>query len=276
MSDDVRRWSEELARDPASLVFLQLGETLRRQGQLDIALRIAARGLERHPRNADAHDLVARIAVDRGELASAAAEWETVLRLDPTHVGALKGIGFVRFQEGRHADAEGYLTQAAALAGAGEVQAALEHVRRSSAPAKVVEDDYEPVALADPRRLFADLLLDDGQTALLLDAQGCVLGGMYVDADGVDVGQEIGAHLSGISDEVRRAMRRLDIGEWRSIVFESQVAVVAMSPAAEDGVLVVAAAKTTPLGSLKRLMERCLGRAASWLSETSRAPEGNT
>jgi len=273
MSDEIRRWSEELARDPGSLVFLQLGESLRRQGQLDIALRIAARGLERHPRNADAHDLVARIAVDRGELASAMAEWEAVLRLDPNHLGALKGIGFVRFQEGRPADAEGYLTRAAALGGAADVQVALEHVRRSSAPIRAIDD--ETVAVTDPQRLFADLLRDVGQTALLLDAQGCVLGGMYVDADGVDVGQEIGAHLSGISDEVRRAMRRLDVGSWRSIVFETQLAVVAMSPTAEDGVLVVAAAKTTPLGSLKRLLERCLERAARWLAHTSRAGGGN-
>lgn len=273
MSDEIRRWSDELARDPGSLVFLQLGESLRRQGQLDVALRIAARGLERHPDNADAHDLVARIAVDRGELAAATAEWEAVLRLDPNHLGALKGIGFVRFQEGRHADAEGYLTQVAALGGAEDVQAALDHVRRTSAPIRAV--DEETVSFGDPQRLFADLLLDQGQTALLLDAQGCVLGGMYVDAEGVDVGQEIGAHLSGISDEVRRAMRRLDIGAWRSIVFESHVAVVAMSPAAEDGLLVVAAAKTTPLGSLKRLLERCLERAASWLSYTSRTAGGN-
>ena len=39
MADDIRRWSDELARDPASLVFLQLGEALRRQGQLDLALK---------------------------------------------------------------------------------------------------------------------------------------------------------------------------------------------------------------------------------------------
>ena len=71
MADDIRRWSDELARDPSSLVFLQLSEALRRQGQLDVALKIALRGLERHPRNADAHDLVARIAVDRRDFARA-------------------------------------------------------------------------------------------------------------------------------------------------------------------------------------------------------------
>src|SRR5436309_2251305 len=88
MADDVRRWSEELARDPTSLVFLQLGETLRRQAQLDLALKIATRGLERHSHNADAHDLLARIAVDRGELQRAFDEWDMVLGITPGHLGA--------------------------------------------------------------------------------------------------------------------------------------------------------------------------------------------
>ena len=111
MADDIRRWSDELARDPASLVFLQLGEALRRQGQLDVALKIALRGLERHPTNAEAHDLVARIAVDRRDFARAFDEWEAVLRLDPHHLGAMKGLGYVCFQQGRFADAERYLGQ---------------------------------------------------------------------------------------------------------------------------------------------------------------------
>ena len=114
MADEIRRWSDELARDPSSLVFLQLGEALRRQGQIDVALKIALRGLERHPRNVEAHDLVARIAVDRRDFARAFEEWETVLRLEPDHLGAMKGLGYVCFQHGRFADAERYLSQAAA------------------------------------------------------------------------------------------------------------------------------------------------------------------
>ena len=62
MADDVRRLSDELARDPASRVFVPLGEALRRQGQLDLALKVTLRGLERHPHFADGHDLLARIA----------------------------------------------------------------------------------------------------------------------------------------------------------------------------------------------------------------------
>ena len=71
MADEVRLWSDELARDPSSLVCLPLAETLRRQGQLDLAHKVATRGLQRHPHNADAHDQLARIQADRGELQAA-------------------------------------------------------------------------------------------------------------------------------------------------------------------------------------------------------------
>ncbi|MDB4900073.1 MAG: hypothetical protein JWN53_1881, partial [Gemmatimonadetes bacterium] len=88
MIDDVRRLSDELARDPSSRVFVPLGEALRKQGQLDLALKITLRGLERHPHFADGHDLLARVWVDRSELLRAFDEWDMVLRLTPGHAGA--------------------------------------------------------------------------------------------------------------------------------------------------------------------------------------------
>jgi predicted regulator of Ras-like GTPase activity (Roadblock/LC7/MglB family) len=297
MADDVRRWSDELARDPASLVFLPLGETLRRQGQLDLALKIAMRGLERHSHNSDAHDLLARIAVDRGELQRAFDEWDMVLRLTPEHVGALKGMAFVRFQQGSSADAEQYLQRAAERNGGGdaEVTAALANMRaagrgvrdagrgardegrgmrdagsgtRESRAAAAPENGRHPASLIPlpaSRALFADILGEHEQTALLLDDQGLVLAGIYVDGDGNDVGDEVGAELSGVTDAARRATRHLDIGEWKAIVLETEVAVVTMAPSTGDGLLVVAASKATPLGLVRRVLDRCLERARQWL-----------
>ena len=269
MADDIRRWSDELARDPSSLVFLQLGEALRRQGQLDLAHKIATRGLERHPRHADAHDLVARIAVDRRDLARAHEEWETVLQLNPAHVGAMKGLGYVCYQQGRLEDAERYLHRAAAQGAERGVTGALAVVRQSSGAAPAYSGDLP--AVTDPTRIFAELLIDDGQTALLLDGSGYVLGGLYLDSAGNDVSQDVGAQLSGISEEVERSMRHLDIGAWRSIIFETQAAVVAMTPTLDDSLVVVAASRSTPLGLLRRLLERCAERATAWLSTGGRS-----
>ena len=40
MADEIRLWSDELARDPSSLVFIPLAEALRRQGQFDVARKM--------------------------------------------------------------------------------------------------------------------------------------------------------------------------------------------------------------------------------------------
>jgi tetratricopeptide (TPR) repeat protein len=283
MADDVRRWSEELAREPGSLVFLQLGDALRRQQQLDLAQKIASRGLERHPNNPDAHDLLARIAVDRGDLVRARDEWNAALRLAPGHAGAMKGLGYLSFQQGRVDDAERYLREAAS--DEPSVASALRTVRRASgsfaavaphaAPAAGAGAYFPPASSNDPRRLFATLLVDEGQTALLLDASGLVLGGVYIDGSGTDVAQDVGAQLSGISDEVRRSTKYLDVGEWRSITFETRGTVVAMAPSEDGGLLVVAASKVTPLGLLRRLLDRCAARASAWLRD-GRIEHGGT
>ena len=288
MAEDVRRWSDELASDPGSLVFLPLGETLRRQGQLDLALKIAVRGLERHSHNPDAHDLLARIAVDRGELQRAFDEWDMVLRLTPEHIGALKGMAFVRFQQGNTAEAEQYLQRAAERNGGGdaEVTAALANMRAAGRGPRdaggatrderrgaraASENGAHPTPRTPPRgpndarALFAEILGEHEQTALLLDDQGLVLAGIYVDGDGNDVGDEVGAELSGVTDAARRATRHLDIGEWKAIVLETEVAVVTMAPSTGDGLLVVAASKATPLGLVRRVLDRCLERAKQWL-----------
>lgn len=309
-NDDVRLLSEALAADPSSLVFLQLGEALRRRGDLGLALHVALHGVERHPQLADAHDLAARISADRGELDRAVAEWEIVLEQAPAHGGAHKGLGFVCFQLGRLADAAAHLRAALAddpedptlVAAIRTVHAALAHredvaeratipVRRVALPTetahRVVSHAPPPASpspvdrpggaratMALPRELqhadvdagalFDDLLEGQRSAAMLLDADGLVLAGRYLAADGRDLAADIGAQLSGVSDEATRAMRHLGMGGWRQIVFETDAASVAMAPS-QEGVLLVAAARPIPLGFVRRVLERALARAQLWM-----------
>jgi len=305
-NDDIRALSEALAADPASLAFVPLGEALRRRGDLEVALRVALRGVERHPTRADAHDLLARISADRGDLERAIVEWESVLRLVPGHAGARKGLGFICFQLGRLEDAAAHLSAALtidpedgslaaalqtvqselaqrgtsparatvqvsrqALAAAIDVQAAeraalLEAGVRSSPPTIGLASQMH--AADDASTLFDDLLEGQRSAAMLLDADGLVLAGRYVTADGRDLAALIGAQLSGVSDEAARAMRHLGLGAWTQIVFETDAASVAMAPS-QDGVMLVAAARPIPLGFVRRVLEHALRRAAAWMRE---------
>ena len=114
--DEIRVLSAQLAQDPQSLVFLRLGEALRRKGQLDAALRVAVNGLERHPHLADAHDLYARILTDKHDYERAFDEWDMAVRIAPHHTGALKGLAFLYFKVGDVEQAEAHLGREAGRA----------------------------------------------------------------------------------------------------------------------------------------------------------------
>ncbi len=276
MADDIRRLSEELARDPASPVYLQLGEALRKGGQLDLALKVALRGLERHPHDAESHDLLARIAVDRGELERAFDEWDMVRRIAPAHLGARKGMGYVLFKQGKYVEAQTYLSEASELDGEDEtVATALAmvrvHLREGAQGAQGAQgaDRRSPEHPEHPEHLsLFDEITEGGEhTALLLDATGLVMAGTYLTQDGRDVAQEVGAELSGVSDEARRAMRHLGLGDWSSLTVETDAAVVAMAPMRDDALLLVAASKAMPLGLVHRVLDRCVERAGTWLKK---------
>jgi len=315
MADEIRRLSDDLARDPSSLVFMPLADALRRAGQLDLAMRVALRGLDRHPYVADAHDVLARIHADRGDLERAADEWEMTLRLDPSHEQASLGLGFVDFRRGNFEQAEVRL--AAARDGDPGVATALAHVRSAlaarSAGARVPASGFDvpagavvqPAAVPTPapngnrstaserdtpavatpapsriteypppdptrtRQLFAPVLDGDDQMAVLVDADGLVLAGRYLDATGSDVSDIVAAELAGVSSEAERAMRHLGLGAWTSLLVEADQSVVAMTPAPMGSLMVVAASRQTPVGLVRLLLDRALTRARDWLARVS-------
>ncbi len=112
---DLQRWSEELASDPRSLVFLPLARAYRRQNRADAALRLCLRGLEHHPDNVDAHGLLALLYIDRGDHRRAADEWSFVLRLDPSNFDALRGLGFCHLENGELTQARNRLERASLI-----------------------------------------------------------------------------------------------------------------------------------------------------------------
>ena len=135
-SDAVRRLSDVLARDPGSPVALELAELLAARGDVGSARRVAARAAARHPLRAEAHDLVARLAVEQEDWPAAHEAWCCVLSLSAAHaelrVGAWLGRAYVAFRQGSNTDAEHALAQAEAEgASAGAIAAARGRLRES-------------------------------------------------------------------------------------------------------------------------------------------------
>ena len=117
----------------------------------------------------------------------------------------------------------------------------------------------------EARVLFAAAIGEAEQTALLLDASGAPLAGSYIDDNGRDIAVEIGAALSGVGREVSRSMRLLSIGRWTAVVVETDAATIALAPAAEDSVVLLASSSTVPLGLVRRVLVRCAALASNWM-----------
>jgi predicted regulator of Ras-like GTPase activity (Roadblock/LC7/MglB family) len=115
------------------------------------------------------------------------------------------------------------------------------------------------------RTLFATAIGDAEQTALLLDSAGVPPAGSYVDNQGRDISAEIGAALSGVGREVTRSMRLLSLGAWTAVVVETDAATIALAPAPQDSVVLLASASTVPLGLVRRVLTRSVALAINWM-----------
>jgi predicted regulator of Ras-like GTPase activity (Roadblock/LC7/MglB family) len=115
------------------------------------------------------------------------------------------------------------------------------------------------------RTLFATAIGDAEQTALLLDATGLPLAGSYVDDRGSDISAEIGSALGGLSKEVSRSMRLLSLGAWTAVVVETDAATIALAPAPQDSVVLLASSSAVPLGLVRRVLTRSVALAINWM-----------
>ncbi|HMC21414.1 MAG TPA: hypothetical protein VKL19_06180 [Thermoanaerobaculia bacterium] len=115
--------------------------------------------------------------------------------------------------------------------------------------------------------LFATAIGDAEQTALLLDSSGTALAGSYIDQRGRDISGEIGSALSGVSTEVSRSMRLLSIGDWTAVVVETDAATIALAPAADDAVVLLASSLSVPLGLVRRVLSRSVALAINWMRQ---------
>ena len=268
MSDDIRTLTSRLAEEPSSLAFLELGEALRRRGQLDSAYKVARGGVGRYPNLAEAHDLMARILGDQGDLAGAFDAWVEALRLDPMRTSALKGIGFLYFKAGNVADAREHLQRAAEIDP--DDPLIPQALSRMQASARAPEGS--PPGAPHPGLVVTSLVSpaeassgngDSGQ--LLVDGNGLRLSGTLVGPNNEDVGDRVAAELAGVSREAARTAKLLGLGAWQAIAVESPEGNLFLVPPTENTVLLTMRDPSLPMARLGLIAERGAREARAWL-----------
>lgn len=279
MSDDIRVMTSQLAADPTSLVFLPLGEALRRRKQLASAQKVAVAGLSRYPDLADAHDLYARILGDCGDFESAFDEWGIALRLDPAHAGAHKGVGFLYFVAGELPKALDHLQQASSAMPEDEgILAAISRVQEGLVdPGEAPQTDPGPASAPDipniegavqeespPESVFLGFE-GAGDGLLLVDEQGRRLAGGLESPLGQDVADRVAAYLAGVSREASRATKLLNLGTWADLTIQSPDGNFHLTAPSADTILLVARESDVPLGRLAALSDRAAEAAIQWM-----------
>jgi tetratricopeptide (TPR) repeat protein len=91
---------EELRRrvdkDPASILFAQLAEELRRGGEYEDAIRVCRQGLAHHPDYLSARVTLGRALLETAQFEKARSELEQVVRVAPDNLAAIRALAAIQ------------------------------------------------------------------------------------------------------------------------------------------------------------------------------------
>jgi tetratricopeptide (TPR) repeat protein len=116
-------YTEILAKDPRSTVFVPLSEAYRKMGLLEDAIEVAGKGVQTLANYAPGYIALGRALAEHGEWERAAAAFERTLVLEPGNMQGLKGLARVRLTLKQREPARELLKQILAAA-PGDEQAA--------------------------------------------------------------------------------------------------------------------------------------------------------
>ncbi len=252
MNDRIRILADELANNPVSLCFVELGALLRKIGDLTGAERVLAGGVARHPGHVEARSLYGEVLLDRGKLRDAFREWSEVVETEPRDVGARKGLGYLFYKGGQLDEALEHLEMALSIAPMDQ------QVRQAYSRIRKELESEETAASAAPR---------GAGDMMLADSRGRPLTGGLV-TDGRDVSEEVAAYLVGVSDEAARSARMLKLGNWIWITTESGNGCLHISKPTDDSTLVLMGGPGVRPAEVEMRAESAAKTAKDWMDDS--------
>jgi len=178
----IAAYTEILAADPQSTIFVSLSESYRKMGMLDEAHTVALEGLTHLPDYAPGHVVMARIKCQQGEMMASEASFKRALELDPDSLAALVGFSRLYLLLDKKAEARNLLLTARELSPADSVINKLllslpepeiepEVEAETHAPQEDTEPEVVTVAAVEPLETatLADLYLKQGMAEKALN-----------------------------------------------------------------------------------------------------------
>lgn len=117
----ITAYTELLAADPSSNIFVSLSEAYRKMGLLDDAYQVVTKGLVSQPDSAPGHVVLARILCQRDNLSGSIESFLRALELEPDNLAALVGCSRVYLLRQQFSEARQMLTHARELSPADPV-----------------------------------------------------------------------------------------------------------------------------------------------------------
>ena len=261
MRRSLRELSAEVATNPNSTAFVELAAAYRERGDLQRALWLCLRGLQRHPTHVQAHYELGCIYEARGERELALDEWSIVQQLSPEHLQARLALIRLYVEEGRRAEAESEIKAAHALAPGDPIVAELWNKLETIGDAST--DSQEA-------GVFDDLVARSPGTlgVLLADAEGKVIVG-HMSQQGVESDMALAVNLNSARAEGARVASYLNLGDLKGLVVEGETARLTVSSMGEH-VIIAATSRDVPAGRAVRVVQRAWEVANSYLSENGR------
>lgn len=102
LSPEIAELKKKLEENPDSLVFAPLADAHRKSGQLEEALLVCKKGLEKHPNYTSARVVLGRVFQEQGKTEEALSEFKKVLDSDPENIQAHSLLGSLFIQKGDH------------------------------------------------------------------------------------------------------------------------------------------------------------------------------
>ncbi|MEO6444694.1 MAG: roadblock/LC7 domain-containing protein, partial [Gemmatimonadaceae bacterium] len=205
----------------------------------------------------------------RGDVERARDEWAMALSLDAAHVPTLLGLAWLSLHGGDVRKSRGYLREAHARApDDARVVAAMARLATTTDEPREVRRVSSAVSRdgggSSAHALFHDIERAGAQWVVLADDAGLVTGGRVPGDD--RVADAMAAELGVVASEATRTIRQLQLGEWQRVVMECDEAGLALAPAGEGAVVLMATPAEMPAGLARLLLDRAGRRAAGWLA----------